>query len=625
MEQVNVLLVDDNAQNRLVLGSVLAELGENVVLAESGREALRCLLRQQFAVVLLDVNMPGLDGFETAALIRQRESSAQTPIIFITAFGDDTHSTRGYSLGAVDYLISPVVPEVLRTKVAVFVELFRKNEEGKRQAILQRRRAERLERLGEISLAINAAPTLPQIVELTTAAARELFGEAEVVESPSTGSAAPGGRAAATPAGQGRIYVEVKSELGEDAAALVSQLGQVASLAAANVLSKEALEANRLKDEFLSNLSHELRGPLNAILGWSHILDLTAPDSENWRRGLEAIQRNAQLQSHLIEDLLDVARIVSGKLRISPRTTRLLPLVEMALDVVRPQAAAQETDLRLTLGPGVDPQLRLRADPDRLQQVVLNLLGNALKFTPERGRVTLHVAVRAGEIDLVVSDTGQGIEPSFLPLVFDRLRQGDETGGRVQGGLGLGLAIVEHIVELHGGTVRAESDGAGRGATFTVTLPVGEVEDEAAEDAAQEDARDPVGQGERLAELEILVVDDQADARELSATALRQAGARVETAGSMREALEILSSRQPHVLVSDIAMSGGDGYELLQRVRRLEAKGTRPIPALAVTAHAQLDDRRRALASGFDEHLPKPVEPTDLVAAVARLAARDAA
>ena len=625
MKQVNVLLVDDNAQNRLVLGSVLAELGENVVLAESGREALRCLLRQQFAVVLLDVNMPGLDGFETAALIRQRESSAQTPIIFITAFGDDTHSTRGYSLGAVDYLIAPVVPEVLRTKVAVFVELFRNNEEGKRQAILQRRRAERLERLGEISLAINAAPTLPQIVELTTAAARELFGEAEVVESPSAGSAAPGGRAAAMPAGQGRIYVEVKSEHGDDAAALVTQLGQVASLAAANVLSKEALEANRLKDEFLSNLSHELRGPLNAILGWSHILDLTAPDSENWRRGLEAIQRNAQLQSHLIEDLLDVARIVSGKLRISPRTTRLLPVVEMALDVVRPQAAAQETDLRLTLGPGVEPQLRLRADPDRLQQVVLNLLGNALKFTPERGRVTLHVAVRAGEIDLVVSDTGQGIEPSFLPLVFDRLRQGDETGGRVQGGLGLGLAIVKHIVELHGGTVRAESDGVGRGATFTVTLPIGEIEDEAAQDAAQEDARDPAEAGERLAELEVLVVDDQADARELSATALRQAGARVETAGSMREALEILSSRQPHVLVSDIAMSGGDGYELLQRVRRLEAKGTRPIPALAVTAYAQLDDRRRALASGFDEHLPKPVEPTDLVAAVARLAARDAA
>ena len=420
MTPVRILMVDDHPANLLALEAILAGKGYELVRARSGAEALKALLHQEFAIILMDVAMPEMDGYETAELIRRRESSRYTPIIFITAnVKSDTHIVRGYSVGAVDYLFKPFVPEVLLWKVAVFVDLY-----TKRQVVNDSTDA--LKR---------AYDDMEQRVEERTSelAATNHSLEAEVAE---------------------RHSVELeRTQLLER-----EQRG-----------SLEAQAMIRLKDEFLATLSHELRTPLNAILGWTHILETGARDNATIDRATRVIKRNAQAQAHLVEDMMDASCIIGGRLTLNLELVNVRSVIEAALEAVEPAVDAKGIAIETVFG-DLAPII---ADRGRLQQIMWNLLSNAIKFTPKDGRVRVELQAHAGDIVVTVADSGQGIDAAFLPHVFDRFTQADGSFTRLHWGLGLGMAIVRHLVELHGGHVTAASDGKDQGATFTVTLPVG--------------------------------------------------------------------------------------------------------------------------------------------------------
>lgn len=701
-----ILVVDDRPGQIVAFSAALSDLGAEVVAASSGRDALRLVLKAEFAVILLDINMPGMDGFETAELIRAYRASRHTPIIFITATGDDLHRERSYAIGAVDYVLTPVSPEVLRTKVGIFVELYRKTRELERRAESMRRHAAKLHELNRASLGINAARSIDGILCAVAEAARSILRSRRAtmtialdpapdrrraavavadrptsVSEPSTAATAlqalvfaegaavrlgrdelaarPAFRAALAAEGDatsllgapiagadGRVIGLVaafdadEGGFSEDDEAIAVQLAQLASIALENAVQAEAREANRLKDEFLATLSHELRTPLSVILGWTRILRAGPIDPTRATRGLDVIERNVAAQVRLIDELLDISRITAGKLRIDTRALPIRPLVEAAVEALRPDAEAKDVALKTSLDEGACDVL---GDADRLAQVVSNVLGNALKFTPRGGRIEVRLARVGDQVELSVSDTGEGISAEFLPFVFERFRQGDSTSTRKQGGLGIGLAVVRHIVELHGGRVRAESAGRGRGATFVITLhaladspivaaPPREGEGEAvtrrsgSEAAAAAQARAVVAGDVSgpcpLGGLKLVLVEDEADARELLRELLMLNGADVVAVGSVREALEAIAASPPDVLVSDLAMPGEDGYALIRRLREWPPELGGAIPALALTAYARAEDRTRALAAGFQMHAVKPIEPVDLVAAVLRLAAR---
>jgi signal transduction histidine kinase/ActR/RegA family two-component response regulator len=385
----------------------------------------------------------------------------------------------------------------------------------------------------------------------------------------------------------------------------------------------EAEQANRLKDEFLATVSHELRTPLTAILGWAHMLRVKRFDEQSTASALETIERNARAQSQLIDDLLDVSRIIAGNLRLDVRQVEPGSFIEAAVEALRPAAEAKAVRIQKVLDTGV---VSVAGDPARLQQVVWNLLSNAIKFTPRGGKVQVRLERVDSHVELAVSDTGVGIRAEFLPHVFERFRQADQKTTRHHGGLGLGLAIVRHLVELHGGTVEADSPGEGQGATFVVKLPVvpvyqketltGSVHPAAGEEPPAYDCP------ERLDGLKVLVVDDEVDTRELLKVGIGQCGAEVVTAGSAREALAALDETQPDLLISDIVMPGEDGYELIRKVRALPAGRGGKVPAIALTAYARTEDRLRALRAGYQMHISKPVELAELVAVMASLIGR---
>src|SRR5687768_10432287 len=573
--KASILLVDDSPDKLLAIEAVLEGLGENLVRAGSGREALWHVLHQEFAVILLDVNMPGMDGFETATMIRQRKNSEHVPIIFITAFNDELLVSRGYSLGAVDYILAPVVPEVLRTKVAVFVDLFRKSEQVKRQAESLRHRAAQLHKLTAASLSINSALSTDKMLQVVTETARDVIGahqataimvpeqnwahavqatsysdkyaewrhangkprptpvyslaarlnepvrftqaqlDARLTEAaaqlllqaaptdppsmpniplPETRIPPLRGVLAAPLSGRdgrslGSIYLTDRydAEFTDDDLAILVQLAQMASIAIENNLYAEAREANRLKDEFLATLSHELRTPLNAILGWTQLLRSGNVDPEESSYGLDVIERNVRVQTKLIEDLLDVSRITSGKLQLQLRPTSLGSVIRAAIDSVRP--AADSKGIAVQFEPAEGESDTISGDADRLQQVVWNLLSNAIKFTPPGGVVMVRTQRDESHVAIRITDSGKGIAREFLPYIFDRFRQADSSSTRAHGGLGIGLTIVRHLVELHGGTVDAQSPGEGRGATFIVRIPV----------ASAKSATDPVADAPALA------------------------------------------------------------------------------------------------------------------------------
>ncbi|MBV9468453.1 MAG: PAS domain S-box protein [Abitibacteriaceae bacterium] len=389
---------------------------------------------------------------------------------------------------------------------------------------------------------------------------------------------------------------------------------------------REAETANRMKDEFLATISHELRTPLNAILGWSRMLGDSRLGETERAQAIEAIQRNAHLQTQLIEDLLDVSRIITGKLRLEARPTDLSAVVEAAVESVLPAAQAKDIRLQRVLDSGTN---LVSGDPNRLQQVVWNLLSNAIKFTPKGGRVQVRLERVNSHIEIIVTDSGQGISPQVLPYVFDRFRQADSAMTRQHGGLGLGLAIVRHLVELHGGTVEAESAGEGQGATFTVRLPLIAVRSAEVSSERGEEREHPTGgQGvpfdcaPELEGLHVLVVDDEEEGRTIVTLVLEKCGAKVTAVNNAADALRILQEQRPDVLISDLGMPGEDGYSLIKKVRALPAEQGGQTPAAALTAYARVEDRMRVLRAGFQIHLPKPVEPAELIAVVANLNGR---
>jgi signal transduction histidine kinase len=376
--------------------------------------------------------------------------------------------------------------------------------------------------------------------------------------------------------------------------------------------------ANRIKDEFLATVSHELRTPLNAIIGWSTLLAEKLDDPAALSKGLEVIHRNAQAQTKLVDDILDVSRIITGKLKIDPRPVDMIAIVRDGIDVVRPSAEAKRLSIRLE---ACDPPYRLIGDAQRLQQVAWNLLSNAVKFSDEGGSIAIRIEQRGPTISLSVTDTGRGIEPDFLPYVFERFRQADSSTTRRFGGLGLGLAIVRHIVELHGGRVFADSDGLGKGATFRITLPVRAVIAPPPAEARSLEARvsGPAIETGDVLGIRILVLDDEADARELVQTVLEDQGAVVETAASAQAALDAIERFRPDVIVSDVAMPQEDGYSFIRRVRARGPDEGGATPAIALTAYARREDRQRALKEGFNDHIAKPIDAHELIAAISTL------
>lgn len=730
-QKINILLVDDSPGNLLSLESILSADDRNLVRASSGEEALRYLLDEEAAVILLDVRMPNIDGLETAALIRGRERTRNVPIIFLTAYDnmDSSYISQGYSLGAVDFIIKPIDPEALKSKVAVFVELFRKTEQVRQQAEMLREKnieienanLHRLSRLIDLGQQLVAERDPERLLQTLCQEARDIVGARyatvglleEDGETLRHFCASGVDREAAIRAGlpqanqrfldkgfksdrslrlitsngslksigfssicppitsflgapifwqdrtRGWLYLADKigapefneaderfvvtltqaivfyknallyAKLQHHAANLEQEIAirirteeeRAELLVREQAARAEAETANRLKDEFLATVSHELRAPLNAILGWASLLQSGKLDKETIERAVETIERNARAQNKLIDDLLDVSRIITGKLRLDVKPADLASIIELAVESVRPAAEAKGVRLQTELGLAARP---FQADANRLQQVVWNLASNAVKFTPTGGSVSIQLRCSENEAEISVSDTGIGIPPQFLPFVFDRFRQADSSVTRTHGGLGLGLAIVRHLVEMHGGTVRAESEGEGRGATFTITLQAmtPSAEPNEAPPPAMDQWNALSDLAPNLSGLRVLVVDDQPEVRALVSTILQLGEAEVQTAEGVAEALEILTKWRPDFLISDISMPDSDGYELIRRVRQQEQNGGRRLPALALTARAGAEDRIRALAAGFQMHLPKPVEPDELLVSVASLTGR---
>jgi signal transduction histidine kinase/ActR/RegA family two-component response regulator len=394
----------------------------------------------------------------------------------------------------------------------------------------------------------------------------------------------------------------------------------------AQTMTENAEQANRLKDEFLATVSHELRTPLNAVMGWARILGSMQLPPDRAAHAIAIVERNASALAYLIEDLLDVSRIVAGTLHLEAQVVSLPTVALAALESVQPLALDKKVEVMVTHGPEpIDP---VRGDPARLEQVLWNLLANAIKFTPAGGRVDLFIERSEHRVEIRVVDTGQGISPDFLPHVFERFLQAEGATTRRHGGLGVGLAIVRQLVQLHGGTVRADSEGPGRGATFTIHLPIAADETPAKPVGTRGDRRtaetgaSPMPHMPRLDALRILVVDDDADGCALTSLVLTQAGATVRAAASVREALQMLEAERPDVLVSDLGLPDADGYTLIRHVRQQEREHGGSLPAVALTGYARAEDRARVLAAGFQAHVAKPVDPVELAAAIAAITPR---
>ena len=663
--RARILLVDDHPANLIALEAILAPLGAELVAATTSREALRAVLRGEFAVILLDVQMPEMDGFELAAVIKTRERSRRTPIIFLTAIHSEPSKIfLGYAQGAVDYLLKPFDPEILRSKVSVFVELWKQREQIKeQQARIHAQDREEQERKSELRYR-TLTDSMPGCIWAATPDGRIYYANRRWLEY-SGREATPEGFGffgALPPEDEARVrakwlaaiqdhkrlelevrlrgsegdyrwhLLRTEPELDKTGASVnwIASAFEIdtqkrmeeerAQLLAREQAARRAAEvANRAKDDFLATVSHELRTPLTAILGWTRMLRTGAVVEAAVPRALETVERNARVQAQLIEDILDVSRIVSGKMRVEIRRLDLRSAVQAAVDAAGPAAQAKGVELVADICDGV---VECFADPGRLQQICSNLLANAIKFTPRGGLVTAQLR-REGSGDgasgtISIVDTGAGISPNFLPHVFERFRQEDSSMTRSQGGLGLGLAIVRHLVELHGGRVEAFSEGEGRGARFVVWLPLAQpaTVDMPALVAAGAETRPS------LAGLKVLVVDDEPGALEEIVRFLRVAGAQVCTATDANHAVDALLLEVPDVLLSDIGLPREDGYALLRRVRTLDSPGASSVPAVALSAFGTVEDGRLAAEAGYQRHLAKPVELAALVAVVRELAGR---
>ena len=573
---IRLLIVDDSPEDRELYRRLLAQDREHAyefLEAETGEEGLAMARELKPDCLLLDYRLPDVDGLEFLARL---PAETLVPVIVLTGQGSEAVAVEAMKSGAQDYLLKgSVTPDRLQHAVQNAIE----------KVALRRKVEERTAELAEANAALRRMyDDLEELVEQRTAqlsvANEDLKREIRV------------------------------REWAEQERARLLVLEQQAR--------KQAEEANRTKDEFLATLSHELRTPLNAILGWVQVLRSGKLDSTAAARALETIERNARVQAQLIADLLDVSRIITGKLRLDFKPVDLRRIIDAALDSVRPAADAKGIQLEVSIAPLASPVL---GDADRLQQVIWNLLSNSIKFTSRGGRVEVRLREADANAVIRVSDTGIGIRPDFLPYVFDRFRQAEGSITRTHGGLGLGLSIVRHLIELHGGTAEVESAGEGEGATFTVRLPL---RAELAEDPLDNTA---VGQSlfskpDLLSGVRVVVVEDEADTRELLVMALQQCGAEVAAYGSAAEALAALDRAVPDVLLSDIGMPVQDGYDLIHKLRARGPGRGGDVPAAALTAYARAEDRLRALEAGYQTHLAKPVDPSELISTVARLAGR---
>jgi signal transduction histidine kinase/DNA-binding response OmpR family regulator len=684
-DRADILIVDDLPEKLLVFETVLADLDQNLVFARSGADALRQILRRDFAVILLDVNMPDMDGFETATLIRSYKRAAHTPIIFITSYADEMQTARGYSLGAVDYLPSPVVPEVLRSKIRVFVELhilqrriarqaeerialvaseaaLRVAEESTRRSSLLAGLSHALSgvldlREGMHALLAHVVPALAPnatvaLVDergvITQAATRSSLFEEDAASVDLAPAALPSAHFAllrqalevssdAHAQAQAPALVDgalqmlslahgdrflgglwIDGELTPLSAALLDEVAERAAIAFATASLYGALqveiverrqaeqrleETSRRKDEFLAMLAHELRNPLAPIRNAVELIRLAAPAEAKVRWAADVTDRQVRQLTRLVDELLDVARISQGKVVLQTQRVDLVTLMSQCLDSQRDLIDKRRQSLAVSL-PG--RALTLDGDATRLAQIVNNLLSNAIKYTPEGGAITVsvrHVEQANGEFAVLeVSDDGIGIDAELLPHVFELFEQGKRALDRTQGGLGVGLTLVQRLVQLHGGEVVASSAGPGQGAQFRVTLPCLGLVD-APTDADARDARLPDAAVARR----ILVVDDNVDVVETTTMLLSLSGHAVHSAKDGLQALHAAAQFRPDVVLLDIGLPLMDGYEVARRLRQMpEMAGALLV---AMTGYGQQGDRERGRQAGFDAHMLKPVDP----------------
>jgi signal transduction histidine kinase/CheY-like chemotaxis protein len=700
LNQVNILIVDDLPEKHVVMRSILDELGQNLVSARSGREALRLILQMEFAVILLDVNMPDIDGLETASLIRQYKKTAQTPILFITAYVDEMQASKGYALGAVDYISSPVVPGVLRSKVKVFVELHRMNRQLQQHAVERealarsevartaaedatRRAAYLSDASQRLSMSLNidatayaladiAVPALgamaavalldshgelhcrclkigggaePSISSVVLECHRELSAPmaatvrsamlsrkieflpaADLCAAPETPAATTQPAWPELPADHEEMalcpLVTGEQMLGalilfgkaggfaQADAALLSEVVGRASIAMENArLYTLVQEADRRKNEFLAMLAHELRNPLAPIRNAVHIINGTkvVDPTVVWAR--DVIGRQVDHMSRMVDDLLDVSRIVRGKVAVHMEPLLLSTLCERAVEASGPLLVARQQELTVDIPAEA---VVLRGDLVRLSQVLSNLLNNASKFTDPQGKISLRASLQGEGVSIAVTDSGQGIEAEFLPRMFDLFAQGDQALDRAQGGLGIGLTLVKHLVELHKGQVEAYSEGRGKGSRISVYIPV------SLSDKGMVLPTSDAPKAARLtaASRKVLVVDDLQASADTLKVLLELEGFVVRIANDGATALTVAEEFIPDVLILDIGLPGMDGFEVARQLR--SRPESRNAVLIALTGYGEAESRLRSQQAGFDHHVVKPADIDFLLSIVSQ-------
>lgn len=630
---IRILVVDDNAAALYATSRVLRSAGYEVLEASTGAAGLDAAPKAD--LVVLDINLPDMDGFEVCRRIRASPQTSRLPVLHLSAtFTNSADYTQGFEAGADSYLTRPVEPPVLIATVRTL--LFA------RHADLIRRRTDARFRtmfdLAPVAIAIlddrlTIESVNPAFCTLTGYPADELVGrpfEACLSEAAWNAKEIEAARSVTDDRRAGRFTFRrkdgsladiewqvarerdsgVRILVAEDVShRLQAERTRESLLMSERAARAEAERSNRLKEEFLATLSHELRNPLNAILGWATVLSRKSGLPDSVVQGLQAIERNSRIQARMISDLLDYAGITFGKVRLVVETIDPYSVVRAAIDGVAGAARDAGVEIRASFD---DDTLRIEADPARLQQIAWNLLANAIKFSSRGGVVDVTAGRHGDSFRLVVKDRGEGIDPEFLPRIFERFSQQDATTTRSHGGLGLGMAIVKQLSEVHGGHIRAESRGKGHGATFTLDVPLSRC------DAAPSPSDSQMLRNVDFSKIIALVVEDDHDARELTRRILTDVGATVIEAASADAAMTLIADSNANILVSDIGMAQEDGYQLLRRLRAL-GYGPDVLPAIALTAFARTEDRDAALAAGFQDHLVKPLDPPTLIRRVAML------
>lgn len=638
-DRLKVLLIDDDDVDRIAVTRYLKKSNAMVEIEEAydGATGLKALREAAYDCVFLDYRLPGTDGLDVLRMVRA--SGVRTPIIMLTRQGDEQIAVEMMKAGASDYITKDKMSaEGLQKSVQYVIRAYRAEEDLKesqeRYAVAVQGANDGVWDWNLKSNEVYFSPRWKSMVGCTEDQIgnkpEEWLSRIHADDGPRVENDIKSHLSGKTPYFESEYRIRHNDDkyrwVLSRGLAVLDKTGTATRMAGSQTditerkrseaereeLYQKALEADRRKDEFLSIVSHELRTPLTAILGWTQVIRSGKINEQHMRRGLNVIEKSAKMQARIVDDLLDVSQIVKGKLHLSVRPIRLSQVIEMAIESVISSAKEKSVDIVYNMDPLIPP---IYGDGDRLQQVVWNLLCNAVKFTPANGRVEVHLVQTENHAVITVSDNGTGIDPDFLPNVFDRFRQEENPNTRSHGGLGLGLSIVRHLVELHKGTIVAASEGPGKGALFTIQLPLS-LKTVMQPQEAQE------AQEVELNGLEILVVEDDGDTLEMITTALQQYGASVKAASSAAEALGILRTFWPNVMISDIAMPRDDGYSLIRDVRALELELGKRIRSIALTAYASTEDRTRALTAGYQAHLAKPVEPWRLAAVVAEIAGK---